>query len=231
MTRTPALVLVEDIRVLRDGVAAMLRAQGLKVLAAVRSGEDVVRHVLTCRARLVLIDSALSNHDGPRLVETVTQSSPDMKVVVMDVQPAQDNIIDFVRAGAAGFILRDATAEDMVATLRDVANGLYVLPPKLTGMIFASVARQSPRSRSDGSVGGRLTHREWQVIDLIADGSSNKEISSTLNLSVHTVKSHVHSVLEKLTLRSRLQVAAYARSNRPTARVGSRSDDLARLIG
>jgi len=213
MTRTPAVVLVEDIRVLRDGIATMLRAQGLKVLAAVRSGEDVVREVLTCHARLVLIDSALSNHDGPRLVETVTKSSPDLKVVVMDVQPEQDNIIDFVRAGAAGFILRDATAEDMVATLRDVASGLYVLPPKLTGMIFESVARQSSHSRSDGPVSGRLTHREWQVIDLIADGSSNKEISTTLNLSVHTVKSHVHSVLEKLTLRSRLQVAAYARSS------------------
>ncbi|MFI5232907.1 MAG: LuxR C-terminal-related transcriptional regulator [Gemmatimonadales bacterium] len=227
MTRAIGLVLVEDIRLLRDGIAAMLRAQGLRVLAAVRSGEDVVRQILNCDARLVLVDSALSNHDGPRLVESVTRSAPDAKVVVMDVQPAQPDIVDFVRAGAVGFILRDASAADIVSTLRDVAGGLYVLPPKLAEVLFASVARQTPRSPREGG-GTRLTQREWQIIDLIADGSSNKEISSRLNLSVHTVKSHVHSVLEKLTLHSRLQVAAYARTNRVADRTRSRSEALAR---
>lgn len=206
----------------------MLREQGLRVLAAVRSGEDVVRQILRFHARLVLVDSVLSNHDGPRLVESVARSSPEMKVVVMDVQPSQPNIIDFVRAGAAGFVLRDASADEMVSTLRDVANGLYVLPPRLAGVLFASVARQTSRAPRDGAVISRLTPREWQVIDLIADGSSNKEISSRLHLSVHTVKSHVHSVLEKLTLHSRLQVAAYARANRPVDRPGSRSEALAR---
>jgi DNA-binding NarL/FixJ family response regulator len=229
MTRTLGLVLVEDIRLLRDGIAAMLRAQGLKVLAAVRSGEDVVRQILNCNARLVLLDSALSNHDGPRLVESVTSSAPEAKVVVMDVQPTQPDIIDFVRAGAVGFILRDASAEDIVSTLRDVAGGLYVLPPRLAEVLFSSVARQTQGSPRNGAgAGTRLTHREWQIIELIADGSSNKEISARLNLSVHTVKSHVHSVLEKLTLRSRLQVAAYARSNRAPDRARSRSEALAR---
>ena len=230
MTRALGLVLVEDIRLLRDGIAAMLRGEGLRVLAAVRSGEDVVRQVLSSNARLVLVDSALTSRSGPRLVESLKTSVPDAKVVVMDVQPAQPDIIDFVRAGAAGFILRDASADDIVSTLRDVASGLYVLPPKLAGVLFASVARQGPCSPRDagGGNGARLTHREWQVIDLIADGSSNKEISSRLNLSVHTVKSHVHSVLEKLALRSRLQVAAYARTNRAQDRQGSRSEALAR---
>ena len=212
MTRTPALVLVEDIRELRDGIAAILRAQGLRVLAAMRSGEDIVRQVLNYHARLVLVDSAANNRDGPRLVETVTRSAPDMRVVVMDVHPAETDVIGFVRAGAAGFILSDATAEDMAATLRDVSNGLYVLPPKLAEVVFASVARQSPRWRHVDPASGRLTHREWQIVDLIADGFSNKEISSQLHVSVHTVKSHVHNVLEKLKLRSRLQVAAYVRA-------------------
>jgi DNA-binding NarL/FixJ family response regulator len=174
------------------------------------------------------MDCTLSAHDTPRFVESVTTSSPAMKVVVMDIQPSQPDIIDFVRAGAAGFILRDASADEIVATLRDVANGLYVLPPRLAGVLFASVAHQTRRAPRDGAVANRVTRREWQIIDLIADGSSNKEISCRLNLSVHTVKSHVHSVLEKLTLHSRLQVAAYARANRPLDRPGSRSEALAR---
>jgi DNA-binding NarL/FixJ family response regulator len=212
MTRALPLVLVEDIRLLRDGIAAMLRAEGLKVLAAVRSGEEAVRQILRLQPRVVLMDSTLNAHDGPHLVETVTTSSPNVRVVVMDVQPAQDDVIDFVRAGASGFVMKDATAADIVATLRAVASGQYVLPQKLAGVLFAYVARQIPPSRRDGSALGRLTQREWQIIELIADGFSNKEISGRLNISVHTVKSHVHSVLEKLTLRSRLQVAAYARA-------------------
>lgn len=212
MIRTPALVLVEDIRELRDGIAAMLRAQGLRVLAAMRSGEDIVRQVLNCHARLVLVDSAPSKRDGLRLVETVTKSSPDMRVVVMDVHPAHTDVIGFVRAGAAGFIMSDATADDIVTTLRDVANGLYVLPPPLAEVVFASVARHPPRWRHDDPVCGHLTRREWQIVDLIADGFGNREISNQLHLSVHTVKSHVHNVLEKLALRSRLQIAAYVRS-------------------
>lgn len=212
MTRTLPLVLVEDIRLLRDSIATMLRAQGLKVVAAVRSGEDAIRQILHLRPRLVLVDSALVHHDGPHLVQCVTTSAPGVKVVVMDVQPAQDDIIDFVRAGAAGFLLKDATAAEIVTTLRDVESGLYVLPPTLAGVLFACVAHQPARSRRDGAPGSRLTRREREVTELIADGFSNKEISGRLNLSVHTVKSHVHSVLEKLSLQSRLQVAAYART-------------------
>lgn len=220
MTGAIPLVLVEDIRLLRDGIAAMLRAQGLKVVAALRGGDEAVRQILRRRPRLVLVDSTLNDHDGVRLVETVATTCPDVKVVVMDVQPSQPDAVDFVRAGAAGFIMRDATADDIVATLRDVANGLYVLPPRLAGVVFSFVAQQCARPARGGAVAGRLTHREWQVIELIEDGLSNKEIAGRLHLSVHTVKSHVHSVLEKLTLRSRVQVAAFARSNRRARRAG-----------
>ena len=143
MTRTLPLVLVEDIRLLRDSIATMLRAQGLKVVAAVRSGEDAIRQILHLRPRLVLVDSALVHHDGPHLVQCVTTSAPGVKVVVMDVQPAQDDIIDFVRAGAAGFLLKDATAAEIVTTLRDVESGLYVLPPTLAGVLFEQVRRPS----------------------------------------------------------------------------------------
>lgn len=227
MTRALPLILVEDIRLLRDSITTMLRAQGLKVIAAVRSGEEAIRQILRLQPRLVLVDSELTNHDGPELVQCVTTSAPGVRVVVMDVQPAQDDILDFVRAGAAGFLLKDATAAEIVATLRDVESGLYVLPPKLAGLLFESVASQSARSRRDNPPTGRLTHREHEVIGLIADGCSNKEISTRLHLSVHTVKSHVHSVLEKLELHSRLQVAAHARSTPHAAAADARREPLA----
>ncbi len=205
---TLPIALVEDIRLLRDGIASMLRAEGLRVVAAIRSGEDAVRQILSAQPRLVLLDAALGNHEGPKLVHAVTEAAPGMKVVVMDMRPAQDDVIDFIRVGVRGFILKDATAAEIIATLRAVANGLAVLPPRLAGVLFSYVAAQeTPARRGDG--GERLTLREREIAELIAVGSTNKEIASRLNIAVHTVKSHVHSVLEKLTLSSRLQIANF----------------------
>jgi DNA-binding NarL/FixJ family response regulator len=211
------IALVEDIRLLRDGIVAMLRAEGLRVVAAIRNGEDAVRQILGAEARMVLLDGALANHDGPRLAAAVKQAMPDVKVVVMDMRPAQPDVIDFIRAGVSGFILRDATAADIVGTLRAVANGLSVLPPKLAGVMFAYVASQGATSRVSAHGASRITARENEIIELIANGATNKEIASRLNIAVHTVKSHVHSVLEKLTLTSRLQIANYARLAEATA--------------
>lgn len=209
VTGSVPIVLVEDIRLLRDSMAAMLRAEGLRVVAAIRSGEEAIRKILSIQPRIVLLDSTLGDHEGPRLAKAVTTSAPETRVVVMDMVPSQPDVIDFIRAGARGFILRDATAADIVATLRAVASGLAILPPRLAGVLFSYVAGSgAPAREANGA--SRLTHREREIVELIADGSTNKEIACRLNIAVHTVKSHVHSVLEKLTLHSRLQIATYA---------------------
>jgi DNA-binding NarL/FixJ family response regulator len=210
VTGSLAVVLVEDIRLLRDSMAAMLRAEGLRVVAAIRSGEEAIRKILSLRPRIVLLDSAAGDNEGPRLARAVTMASPETHVVVMDMTPSQPDVIDFIRAGARGFVLRDATAADIVGTLRAVANGLAVLPPRLAGVLFSYVARQGAAPIRTAEAGSRLTHREREIVELISDGATNKEIASRLNIAVHTVKSHVHSVLEKLTLHSRLQIATYA---------------------
>jgi DNA-binding NarL/FixJ family response regulator len=222
----PPIALVEDIRLLRDGIVMMLRSEGFRVVAAIRSGEDAVRQILGAEPKLVLLDASLGNQEGPRIARAVTQTAPAVKVVVIDMRPAQDDVIDFVRAGVSGFILRDATSEEIVATLRTVANGLTVLPPRLAGVVFSYLASQAAPARCTDRGGGRLTLRENEVIRLIAEGATNKEIASRLHIAVHTVKSHVHSVLEKLTLTSRVQIAHYAHVTTPPR--GMPSLELAR---
>jgi DNA-binding NarL/FixJ family response regulator len=209
------IALVEDIRLLRDGIVTMLRAEGLRVVAAIRSGEGAVRQILGAEPRIVLLDGSLGNNEGPRIARAVTEAAPDIKVVVIDMRPAQNDVIDFVRAGVSGFILKDATSADIVATLRAVANGFAVLPPKLASVLFSFVASQGTPARRADAGAGRLTVRENEVIGLIAEGATNKEIASRLHIAVHTVKSHVHSVLEKLTLTSRVQIAHYAHLTTP----------------
>ncbi len=158
----------------------------------------------------MLLDSALGEDDSLRLLEAVKQMSPDIRVIVMDLLPAPQDIVEFVEAGCSGFILKDATLEDFVSTIRSVAQGVPVLPPSLMSTIFSHVAGQALR-RDPQAVreAVTMTRREQEVVALIGEGFSNKEISERLHIALHTVKSHVHNVLEKLALHTRLQVAAY----------------------
>ena len=151
------------------------------------------------------------DHDSLTLTATVHVEVPGARVIVMGLLPAQEDVANYVRAGASGFIMKDASFEDFFATIRAVAGGAEILPPALTNSLFTQIARNAVdgnRARVLEAV--RLTNREHQVIDLLAEGLSNKEIATRLHIAVHTVKSHVHNVLEKLALRSRLEVAAFS---------------------
>src|SRR5262249_45680014 len=114
------------------------------------------------------------------------------------------------RAGVAGFLLKDATFDEFLKTIRLVAAGICVLPTPLTNALFSEIVNdETRRERALVSSIATLTRREREIIRLIADGLSNKDISQQLNLATFTVKSHVHNVLEKLALRTRVQIASY----------------------
>lgn len=214
-TRAVPLFLIEDNRLLRDGLATMLSAQGLSVVATARSGNEALREVSRIKPQLILLDSALDDRDSPRFVQEVRQNFPDIKIIVMGLLPSQEDIVDFIKAGVAGFILKDATIEVFVATILSVADGVSVLPPLMTTTLFSHVAAQAAsRGKRGTKAAVRMTARERQVMASIADGLSNKEIAERLHIATHTVKSHVHNILEKLALHTRLEVAAYAHEER-----------------
>jgi DNA-binding NarL/FixJ family response regulator len=145
------------------------------------------------------------------VAEKVLKELPGSKVIVMDLLPIHEDIVEFVNAGVSGFIMKDATLDDLARTIRSVAEGVNVLPPQMTGSLFSQIARDAvSRGRPEVLESVRMTPRERQVIDLIAEGLGNKEIASRLHIATHTVKSHVRNVMEKLMLHTRLQIAAYA---------------------
>ena len=206
-----SLILVEDNRLLREGLVAMVsRQEDLRIVAALGDRENVLQRVQQLKPRVVLLDLGLRNHNSLRLVEAITREHPSVKVIVMDLLPAEADVIDFVKAGAAGFLLKDATFEEFLKTIRLVAGGINVLPPPLTDLLFSQIVNHvARRDKALLSSAVKLTKREREVIRLIADGLSNKEIAEQLNVATFTVKSHVHNVLEKLALRSRVQIASY----------------------
>lgn len=205
------MVLIEDNRLLREGLEAMIRArQGFRILASCSDAETGLRMVREDRPDVVLVDFGLEDSDSLTLTATVRTEVPQARVIVMGILPLQEDVANFVQAGACGFIMKDASFDEFFATIHAVAQGAEVLPPALTNTLFSQIARGTVSGNSATLFESvRLTGRERQVVELLGEGLSNKEIAARLQIAVHTVKSHVHNVLEKLALRSRLEVAAY----------------------
>lgn len=193
----------------------MLSAHGLQVVATARGGHQALKEVARTKPQLILLDSALGDSDSLRFVQEVRKEFSDIKIIVMGLLPANEEFLEFVRAGVVGFILKDATIDVFVSTILAVADGKSVLPPLMTGTLFSHVAERAlARGKRGARAAVRMTARERQVVDLIAEGLSNKEIAARLHVATHTVKSHVHNILEKLALHTRLEIAAYVHGQR-----------------
>jgi len=217
------VLLVEDNRLLREGITAMLNEQpDLRAVAATGNG-DALEKAQGLRPQVVLLDMGLRSQNSLRVVESIKKRFPKTEVVVMDLIPVEADVVDFVKAGVAGFILKDATLDDFLRTIRSVAEGHKVLPPPLTGSLFSQIVEHAIQSGGADRLlkAVRMTKREHEVIALIAEGRSNKEIAKELHIAVHTVKSHVHNILEKLALHTRLELASFAH-RRGLDRPGSR---------
>jgi DNA-binding NarL/FixJ family response regulator len=215
-----SVALIEDNRLVREGIAALLnQLPDLKVVSGEASGDTALLREVN--PQVVLLDLGLGNGDSLRVADKVKKEFPESKVIVMDLLPVYEDIVEFVNAGVSGFIMKDATLDDLVTTIRSVAKGAHVLPPQMTGTLFSQIARDAvARGRPEALESVRMTPREREVINLIAEGLSNKEIAGRLNLAAHTIKSHVRNVMEKLTLHTRLQIAAYAHDDGRTSSPG-----------
>ena len=214
-----SVFLIEDNRLLREGIAAMLKERGgFEVVARAEDGDALSKLRKEGKAPdIVLLDLGLEKTNSLKLMARLRKELPEVKIVAMDILPEETDIVEFVEAGGSGFILKSAAVEDYVDTIESVAAGEKVLPAAMTTSLFTQIvesALESGKYVPDKSL--LLTAREKQIIGLISEGLSNKEIASRLHIATHTVKSHVHNILEKLALGSRLQIAAFARKRKPS---------------
>ena len=208
-----SILIIEDNRLLRDGIASILKKQpDMRVVATFGNGENVLLMMDKHKPNVVLLDLGLQNQNSLEIVKLTNQHFPKSKIIVMDLIPLQADVFEFVHAGVSGFTLKDASIAEFLKTIRSVYQGARVLPPHLTGSLFSQIVDHAINGSKPSAIveSVRLTKRERQVIALIADGSTNKEIAQKLHLSTYTVKSHVHNILEKLALNSRLQIAKQA---------------------
>ena len=218
MAKRILVLVIEDNRLVREGLAALLNEQpDFTVVAVAEGGNAGLLQVRETKPHVVLVDATLGSHDSHRLVESVRKEVPQSKVIVMDLLPAKEDVIAFIKAGANGFIVKDATIEDFLRTIRSVAEGADVVPPALTATLLSHIVDQAIANSTAAVLEAvQMTKREREITGLIAEGMSNKEIAQRLNIATYTVKSHVHNILEKLALHSRLQIAAHAHKSSAT---------------
>ena len=207
------ILLIEDNDLLREGIAAMLNNNGdLEVVARSDDG-DAVRQLksLNLPPDVVLLDLGLEKANSLELMALLQEELPTAKIIAMDIITDHVDVVEFVKAGGSGFILKNAPLNDWIETIKIVATGEKVLPPTLTNSLFTQIVELAIKNGQDIPANSvQFTPREREVVDLIAEGMSNKEIAESLHIATYTVKSHVHNILEKLTLSSRLQIAAFA---------------------
>lgn len=209
------IVIVDDHVILRDGIVSILNEQpDFEVVGQAGSVADALQVVRAYGPDLVLMDYGLPDGTGLEATREILASNPQTNVVLLTVHEEDDLLFDAVRSGAKGYLLKNISAKEMLAKLRGLSQGDAAISPAQTKRILSEFARTAPRQPADQDETIPLTDRELEVLRLIVKGASNKDIGAQLHISVHTVKNHVHHILDKLKVGSRREAAEVAVKNR-----------------
>lgn len=208
------VVIVSGLRLLRDGLAdALGHSAGIRVTATIPDAERARATIAEHHPDIALIDIELP--DSLALVRCLHDAPQAPRIVVFAVSESEDALIPYIEAGIDGYVGRDGSLADVVATVESVGRGETIVSPKLAASLFQRLADQR-RRRETGSAAAaaELTLREREILSLVEQGMANKEIARCLGIELATVKNHVHHVLEKLQVSRRGQAAARFRSGR-----------------
>jgi DNA-binding NarL/FixJ family response regulator len=208
---TIRVLIADDQMMVREGFSVLLSAQpDIGVVGEATDGEDAIRKVAELRPDVVLMDVRMPGLDGLEATRRISAMDGHAKVLVLTTFDQDEYVYEALRAGASGFLLKDASARQLADAVRVVAAGDALLAPKVTKRLIAEFSRLgAPRAPSRDRVQD-LTERETEVLSLVAQGLSNAEIAAHLVVAEQTVKTHVSRILVKLGLRDRTQAAVFA---------------------
>ena len=203
------ILLVDDHEVVRLGIKALLgRYSQFQVVAEASTAQDAVQQAVENHPDVVIMDIRLPGKSGIEATQEITQKLPATKVIMLTSFAEDDLLFDAIMAGASGYVLKQIGSGELVRALETVARGEKLLDPAVTQKVFDRV-RQTARA-AQGENFARLTDRELQVLALVSEGKTNKEIAEKVFLSEKTVRNYVSSILDKLNLSTRSEAAAYS---------------------
>ena len=203
------VVIVDDQPVWRDGVRADLEAAGdIEVVGEASDGGEAIDLVAEQLPDITLMDLHLPTVQGADAIRRIVEDSPSVRVLVLSASGAEVDVLEAVKAGATGYLLKSATADQLVGAVRQVVAGEPVFSPSLAGLVLSEFRRVSSDDHGGGEPG--LTVRENEVLRLVAKGYTYREIAEQLFISHKTVQNHVQNILTKLQLRKRYELMRYA---------------------
>lgn len=212
MSDKTRILVVDDQTVVREGLVLLLELlPGIEVSGACGDGEQAVAMVGELRPDVVLMDLRMPRVDGVEATRRIKEAHPDVGIVVLTTYADDESIFAALRAGARGYLTKDAGADEIARAVAAVRGGASQLDPAVQRRLVEAVAMgESPRRAAPGEPPDGLTRREVEVLTLIAQGRSNAEIAGDLFISEATVKTHINNLFAKANLRDRAQAVTYA---------------------
>ena len=204
------VMVVDDHPMWRENVARDLAEAGFEVTATASTGTEAVTRGTAVRPRVVVLDLQIPAPNGVEVTATLVRADPTVRVLILSASGEQGDVLEAVKAGATGYLVKSASREELVAAVGRVARGDTVFTPGLAGLVLGEYRRLSDTSPSPSADTPRLTDRETEVLRLVAKGMSYKQIAERLVLSHRTVQNHVQNTLRKLQLHNRVQLVRYA---------------------
>lgn len=203
------IMLVDDHEVVRLGLKSILeKHHGMEVVAEASNAFEAVDRAVATRPDVVLLDIRLPGQSGIEACQAITQKLPDTKVIMLTSYAEDDMLFSAIRAGASGYLLKQIGAGDLVQAIERVARGEALLDPAVTRQVFAEMRKVA--QEEEASAFSDLTPQEMHVLQLVAEGKTNREIAQALFLGEGTARNYVSSILSKLNLSNRAEAAAYA---------------------
>lgn len=210
--QTHTLLVIDDHPLFRKGVADLIAMDAtLNVIGEAASGEEGYAKAKELHPDLILLDLNMKGMDGIETLKAIKEADLDSRVIMLTVSDNEENVVAALRAGADGYLLKDMEPEHILERLRQAAAGRLVISDNLTELLARALCEE-PHPRDEDAAG--LTDRERQILELVAQGLSNKHIARELNITEGTVKVHVKHLLKKLNLRSRVEAAVWAVTGR-----------------
>jgi DNA-binding NarL/FixJ family response regulator len=203
------VLIVDDHALFRSGLASLLTANSIEVVGEASNGLEGVEKTRRLKPDLVLMDVKMAGLSGIQATRLINAEMPHTKIVMVTAFDDDEDLFEAMKSGAAGYILKNMEAEKFVNLLSSVMDGEVVVSPWIADKIVKESFRQ-PGRRGSSKFVNDLTNKEAKVIKLVANGASNKEIATSLNISDNTVKYHLRNIMEKLQVRNRAQMAVYA---------------------
>ncbi|UCE88268.1 MAG: response regulator transcription factor [Pseudomonadota bacterium] len=205
------VLLIDDHTLFRVGLEGLLESRGIEVVASVGDGSNCIQLVTELKPDIVLLDMRMPKLNGLGVLEQLKHHNSELPVVMLTTSNDESDLVESLRAGAQGYLLKDMEPDELVLALRDIVNGKTVVAPDLAPILARAVSGQSESSAvTHANPFSHLTPRETEILALLAEGQSNKAIARNLGISDGTVKLHVKAILRKLGVHSRVEAAVMA---------------------